>query len=397
MSVDFLTGFEHGLAASNGGGLFDAISGTTLSTADVRTGSYNFDVAAAGGAYFVRKDHAARDHVVVRGYIFIDTLPAGGTRGQIHSILIGTSYGNIQIDSAGVVYASFRTSGHVLDGSEATGPTLSVGVHYRIEAHYDMSASPNVIHWRVNGVAQTDASFTNAARTCTNSNWGQVNTTATYSFKVDDWLQGNAALDYPFGGGKVIKILAGSDGTHSFTDNDFSTGEAGTQRAASYTDFNLMVDDAVPWTLTRSTTDNIAQRVVRTAGYVEIKPASTPESGTATAVRALLAYSSAATQANAGACLIRNSAGAEVEVWGLFGGGAADKDYSETSNQFKGAIATKPAAGWTPTEVNALVWRIGGSEDISPVPTWQALMLEVDYPAVVSAVFPNRNLAVIRR
>jgi hypothetical protein len=140
-----------------------------------------------------------------------------------------------------------------------------------------------------------------------------------------------------------------------------------------------MVDDAVPWTTTRSTTDNITQRVIRSTGYVEIKPATTALSGeTANDVRALAAYSSTASTANLAGMNIRNSLPTQDDIWGIIGGTL--QDHSETTNFFKAKIATKPAGLWTKTEIEALRWRVGGASDITPVPTWQFLMLEVDYP-----------------
>src|SRR4030095_13303901 len=271
-----------------------------------------------------------------------------------------------------------------LRGSAGPGPTLSVdGAYHLLEVYYKLDASPNEIRWRVDGADQTAASFTNAARTCTNSNFGQVNGTSTYSFRVDDWVQGSASGDYPFGAGHSEWLVAGSDGTHSFTANDFSTGDTGTQRASSYTSFFDMVHDPAPVSTTLSTTDNIPQRVIRTTGYVEIAPATTAETGTANGVRALLAWSSPQTQADTGACIARNSAGTAVVLFGDLptaqgGNNGALADYSETANNFAGAVVTNPGT-WTPTEVNAVRWRCGGSDDITPVPTWQNLALEVDW------------------
>ena len=392
MAVDFLTGFEHGFASVNGGGLFDSVSTTFVDTTSPRTGTYCGLCSAVGTSSFARKNHTGRNHLVVRGYVRMYVLPGAGTIGQLHSTLIGGAFGQIEIESDGVLYAAYRDATQVLQGTRATGPALSVdGQYHLIEAHYDMSASPNVIHWRVDGSAQTDASFTNAARTCTNSNWGQVNTPATYTFRMDDWIQGTVAADYPLGAGKIIWLLAGSDGTHSFTANDFSTGDAGTLRAPSYTDFYLMANKAAPWSQARSTTLNICQRVIRTTGYVEIATATTPETDTANAVRVLVGLSSSGTQANTAGCIARNSAGFAGVIFGDLpvaqgGNGGALADVSDTNNLWKAVVATKPGAGWTPTEVNAIRVRFGGSNDITPLPTIQYIALEIDYPEAAGPV-----------
>jgi hypothetical protein len=44
------------------------------------------------------------------------------------------------------------------------------------------------------------------------------------------------------------------------------------------------------------------------------------------------------------------------------------------------ALLTPSAAGWTPTEVNALKARVGYSTDVAPLPDWDAVMVEADYP-----------------
>lgn len=44
------------------------------------------------------------------------------------------------------------------------------------------------------------------------------------------------------------------------------------------------------------------------------------------------------------------------------------------------AIFSRGGAPWTPSLVNALVARVGYSSDISPIPCWDALLLEYDVP-----------------
>jgi hypothetical protein len=80
---------------------------------------------------------------------------------------------------------------------------------------------------------------------------------------------------------------------------------------------------------------------------------------------------------------VRNSAGSVTELWGLTNG--VGQAYNIVANQFKAAMVTVPAAGWTTSEVNAVLFRFGGctSADISPVPTAQAMMLEVDWPPAI--------------
>ena len=103
--------------------------------------------------------------------------------------------------------------------------------------------------------------------------------------------------------------------------------------------------------------------------------------GPANAVRALMSYSSPATQANLAGCTASSSdTAAAIPLHGFAGGSGAA--YNVTANNFKGGIIPMPPAGWTVAEVNAVRFRFGScvSADISPVPTVQALMWEVDWP-----------------
>jgi hypothetical protein len=308
--------------------------------------------------------------------------------------------------SSAFVILDLLSTGHLrVRFSGGTSPTngssiaVSPNTYIRVEIVYDgSSGTAHKARLRVDGVENaTDATVTTAGvGASTTSRIGVINSVTLSTARDlywDDFIVGSTSTgltggtpftDY-WGDGEGLAVIPGSDGTHSFTANDFSTGEAGTLRAQSYTDFYLMVDDAFPWVTARSTTDNIAQRVARSTAYVEIKPATTAPSGrTANAVRALMAYSATTATANTAACIIRNSGGVATSIWGdhtgIGGNAAALQDHSEITNFFKGAVVTPPGAGWTKTEIEALRWRVGAAGDISPVPTWQFLALEIDYP-----------------
>jgi hypothetical protein len=392
-SLVWIEGGEHGLFVTGAGAsLWSTVvtaaggSWTQETSAIARTGACIKAVAPANLAHNVRSPTVAGDFpnalAVLRFYVRFETLPTGGlvtlafinpNGGAFHELVFTPSTGFF---------------GHRIGSGAAAedNVTVQTGVWYRIDMKFDVSANPWTADMEIDGRALTQRTNAVVAATILNCGFGTVATTQpAHTWYIDDVAASATAADYPLGAGHVTLLVPGSDGTHSFTANDFSTGDAGTQRAPSYTDFHLMVDDAMPWATARSTTDDIAQRVIRTTGYVEIAPGATPDTETANGVQARLAYSSTATTADTGACIVRNSAGASVVLWGDLpagqgGGGGALADYSESSNFFKRKIVTAPGAGWTPTEVNAIRWRLGGSGDITPVPTWQALLLEVDCP-----------------
>ena len=378
-------GFEFGVASVSGGGLADSAAGSFPTFPAGRTGGLCAQCAAASGGNATWSRTQTGSRLVMRFYFKITVAPSlnrviffctvsGGGRPELR---YRVSDGHLEF---GFVGGTYRDLG-----------AISTGTWYRIDLDINLNVGGTARSFdcRLDGAAGTQATLTVASGTFTRWEVGAGDSVASaITVQFDDLVVSVTGADYPIGPGKVIGLRPGSDGTHSFTDNDFSTGDAGTLRAASYTDFYLMVDDN-PMTTARSTTDNIGQRVARTAGYVEIAPGTTPESGTANGVMAYLAYSSSTTTANDGKCEVRNSAGTATEIWGIFP--STVRDYSENSNFFKRAMVTKPGADWTASEVNAIRWRCGGASDISPVPTWQALMLEVDYP-VVSTV--ERSSAV---
>ena len=386
ITTDFNTGFEHGLASVNGVGLFDSLNAACTITStggEVRNGTYAGKLTYAAAAITFNK--VAADSTKTKGLVRVAfKVITAPTSTNIAGIFVSR-----RVDVAAIL-AEVNSSGQIqvqhTTGSIVTGPGVNDGAWHVLEMQFD-SGVAGTLDWRVDGVPQTQATGSTTSSNIASWRCGSLRTTTAGTIVVDDWINGfwTSTSDW-YGDGKGVSLLPGSDGTHSFTANDFSTGETGTQRASSYTDFYTMVDDAPPWSVTRSTTDNIAQRVVRTTGYVEIKPATASSSEpAANAVRALMSYSSAATQANTMGAIVRNSAGTANVLWGDLptaqgGNNGALADYSENSNFFKSITVTKPAGTWTNTEIDAIRWRIGGADDISPVPTVQNLMLEIDYP-----------------
>lgn len=387
----FCTGFGHQLASASGGGLFDSVTAaTTVDTTNPRRagGSSALVTVPLNAFATFQKNIGGATKVVERFAVRAGSLPS--SEREIHRLNGSTNPCVLTVDNTGTLRLQVSAG-----TQQVGGAALTTTGYLLVEVQVDLTAG--TADWKLDGAAQTQAT---GAGMGTGSAFSFGHNTATgpaYSVRVTDWIFGTwatAGTDW-WGDGEAAFILPGSDGTHSFTANDFSTGEAGTLRAPSYTLFWQMVDDPAPWSTTRSTTDNIALRVANAAAYVEIAPAASASGKpNANAVRALMAYSATTATANLAACEVRNSAGAVAEIWGLING--VGKDTSEVTNFFKGALATKPAGNWTNTEIDAVRWRVGGctSVDVSPVPTWQMLALEVDYPtsaAATSFAIPNRT------
>jgi hypothetical protein len=393
-SLVWIEGGEHGLfVTGSGSSLWSTVvtaaggSWTQETSAIARTGKCIKCVAPANLAHNLRSPTTTTDFPnnfgVARFYVRFETLPTGGVVDLAFFGTSGTFHYLVFDPTSGCFGQRFGTTAPT---SLDTVPVVT-GRWYRIDMKVDMNNNPLLGNMQVDGRILPQISSATAAGTVSTLGIGTIVTTQpAHTYYIDDIAVSATAADYPLGAGHVTLVLPGSDGTHSFTAGDFKYGDAGTNIATTATDVNTMLDDAVPWTATRSTTDNVAQIVLRTTAYVEVAPAAFPDKEVANGVQARLAYSSTTTTANAGACIVRTSAGFSVALFGDLpagqgGGGGATADYSESTNFFTRKMVTKPAAGWTPTEINAIRFRMGGSGDVTPAgPTWQALMLEVDVP-----------------
>jgi hypothetical protein len=382
-----LTGFEHGFigaGAQNGGGLFDAAPGTgwSASTSSPRNGSYCARLVAPANTAtrLVNNIAGAPTKIVVRFAVRVPVRPVGAALARVCYLTAGAS----------TYVMSVKDTGELTAGA-VVGPTLDTTSWYLVELQLDTATG--VVKWKVNGVAYTFFSLGPTSAISEFSLGTNLTTSSGYTIEFDDVIIGTwtvTATDW-YGDGKVLVQLAGRDAFGGHTaENRFSFGDAGALLAAPLTNAYTMVDDPPGtggWTATRSTTDNLALRSTATTNAVlQLGPAPTAETGIANAVKAIMSYSSPGTQANLAACEARWGVGTGVvELWGLIGG--VGKDYSESTNFFKSAIVPVPVAGWTAAEINALRFRFGmcTAADISPVPTVQALMLEVDWPIQATA------------
>ena len=379
LSPIFLTGFEQGVLSASGTGLWNVITGAGFAIASdtPRSGTYYAQLTAPATTaekLSLTIPGGARTNLVGRVAFRVDSLPASGTTNTI--VFAGTT----ATSTAGFYLAlgnDNKIYARIGSGTIRSSAALSAGWHV-LEWQAQWAANPETMDWRIDGVSQTQCTY---ASTTTISYFGLGNPATTgvaYTASYDDLIIGDwstAATDW-FGDGTILPQSPGSDGTHTFTSTHASHGASGSSYiTGATTDAYLLVDD-VPFGTAYDGTDCIGQRVIA-AEYAEIAPTTTARTGTPNAVRASMAYSSSTTTTNSAACTILNGDAVETTLWGNSG---AVADYSESSNFFKTALVPAPAAGWSAAAINALRWRFGWAADISPVPTVQALMLEVDWP-----------------
>jgi hypothetical protein len=372
----WLTGFEYGVATpvTNGSGIADWVDGTpTIQDTIKRSGSYALKIDPTAATEAISKNISGTPTIVVgRFYFYFGTLPSA-TIDRIFSVdttayYIHCAFGYDQ--SVNKLYANIGSSG---DTYWAT--TLAVDTWYRVDFRANCSGTTWTMDWQVNGVAQTQVSiFVGAADTFATTNVG-VQDTGTCVLYFDDIVMSATTGDYPIGAGQVDALLPTSDGTHNNSANVMEDASGNDIDGATY--FAYQQVDEVPMS---ETTTRIQQSTAGTTKYVEIQFADQASAYTAYhGVIGILAYMSASTATNQGGCVVRDNTGTETPIWG---NSAARADYSESSMYYKSAIVTVPAGGWTQAEINALRARMGYSNDVSPVPYWCNLLLEVAHSGV---------------
>jgi hypothetical protein len=216
-------------------------------------------------------------------------------------------------------------------------------------------------------------------------------TTHTYEANFDDWIISKMTAPPEFvGPGRVIALAPIADGTHNAGVNTMEDN-AGTDIGATAA---WSIIDDVPMS---EITTYIQQSTIGAGNYAEVAFADAPttEMGTINAISAILAYSaSSATNTNLAETRIRRGDGTPTDVLGLGAAGTGANgaqttavgtgwDMSDTGPIYKAALVPLSAngtdyIGWTIPLLNALLLRVGFGTDVTPVPRWGNIILEVD-------------------
>jgi hypothetical protein len=399
----YLTGFEHGLASLNGSGLFDnAITNASVQSTITRSGGFAARVnsaAAVGTAGLLTVTTTAT--WVYRVAFRFGTLPTANV--AVFTIFSPTNANcSLGFNNATSKICFFDgDASTVLAGSDWNLGVVQTGVWYVV----DVKVNASNVSWN----AKLDSAANWSAQpnvtdgvwvTWTRPECGNSSLSQTLDCYYDDVLISNTLADWPLGDGRVTPVFPASDASgSSVAANQFFNGDtAGSALTNTPGTAYTLVDDAPAWVTARSTTDDVRQATTGSGNFYAFGVSQTKtETRPANAVRALLAYSNAAGGVATAGCAARNSAGTQVAIWG---DGTTAQSYAATTNQFKGAIVTVPAAGWSTAEIDAVTFRIGYATAVTDPPTWQALMLEVDFPAAavpikppsVPVVYMRRNL-----
>lgn len=358
MALRIVTGFEHGAASTNGGGLWDIQSGSPSVQSTVkRTGEYALSLNNA----YVQKSITATNEVVLGVAV---RFPALSPDSLIQIIRIFNGGSDVYLYYEGRAGGDQGKLRLYTSGSSAySSMTVSIDTWYWIDIKIDGTAQTG--DWQINEIAQSQIS------TASSGDYDEIRLRCDDSVQTnvyDDLIVSDDVNDYPFGPLDIIGLSPDADGSHN-AGTDVIEDQAGADIGV-VTAYNLL--DEVPMNVD---TDYVRQAANGTGNYAELEFEDIG-TGTIKGVMGVLAYDSAAVQANEGACVAKRDDDTEIEIWGT---PASPEDYSESSLYYKSAIITPPGGGWTQGEINALRMRIGYSGDANPDPHWQALMFEVAY------------------
>ena len=371
----FISGAEAGIVTVGATGLtpvWTYASGATISTTIYHNGlrSYRFNLSAAAGSM---SRPLGVQRAIATIAIRFDTLPNGN--------ITWISFANASASPV-IGYNNSTNQIYARVGAGTVRyytPTISTGVWYVIDIDANTSANPYTMDWRVNGVAQTQATSATAAANMTTFAIG-ASSSITADVYFDDIILSNTAADYPLGNsaddGYSVKVLGFSpnaDGVHDFTANDFIRNAAGGSFLLGDTDGYTYIDERP---LNGGDFVNNAIERASNTKYMQFAFEDTTEAGNAIGLEVVSAQHAAATQAD-NATLNLNDGGSISAVYTL-------SDISQTSLIFNSKqFATAPSTGaWTPTKINALMMRFGYSTDATPDAYLDGTILEVAWAVV---------------
>lgn len=392
----FLTGLEHGVAIAGA-----AVTPTNdrvwtsvvttggtpgINTSTPKHGVNCLDIpATAASESGVRRVIQGTPGIVVASFYirFVSSLPTADCR-LFCIVPAAGSFGFLQfVSSSGTLHAGFGTAA-------GAGFAVSPDTWYLVDYKVDYSVNPRTCDVSINGTAQTQATTGVATSTASSLRLGKNidTTTANGNIRYDDIVISHTAGDYPMGEHECLKMSPNADGTHSFTNNDFIQGDAGSGFANTATNIWTFIDDTD--LTTHSTTDSVQQNVIRTTGYIEINFESAPSSENAWGIQITGAFDADAT-------------GADTSGMRLWDGTTEDTLYAPANGDVSNlgppngflsfCRATNPSGGaWDTTALNGIRMRWGFSGDVTGSPIMQAAMIEAAFPISQGAPEPPHFL-----
>jgi hypothetical protein len=361
-SLTWLSGMESGMSTTAGGGVWNTAAGTaSVDSATRRSGAYSLRLAPAGAAaYRGRLYTQPSSAFVMRFAVRLASLPTADAElaGMTDLGHYNQAYFTVRYDAATRKLAVGYPGQKVLSST-----AIEAATWYSVEVRFDPRTSPQTADWRIDGVAQPSTTYAQPASAAYSLYWGTA-AAATYTANFDDFAVSETASDFPIGDGKVLALkpdgMGASAGASNFLNDD--------NTALNATSWARL--DEVP---TTSALDFVKQTAVSSTSYAETTFEDTAEA-CVRAVGARVVWEPHNTnQANHGRTAVVDG-GVERTVY------AGDMAANNTALNPKYATVAPATGPWSRTAVNGLRARIGYSTDVTPAPTWHALLLEYDVP-----------------
>lgn len=375
-----ILGFEHGVVSANGGGLGRTVTGTAprieIIADAARTGGYGLKIAptASAAGRLEGPKHAEVAVWAASVYVKFAALPTADSVVIQGEATAGTANPSIVFNnSTGKLCLAVANSDNTSIADKADfGAVVTTDTWYLVDLRFNVSANPWALIARMDGANEGSTTSAQGADTIDAIRFGHTGAAGpAHTTYFDDVVISGTSGDYPIGAHAVAGLLPAGDGTHNAGTN-IMENQAGTD-IGTVTAYDL-VDD-VPMS---TATTYIQQLANGTGNYAEVQFANLTASLSAVwGAMGILAYTSATTSANNGACIMSKDDFSTSSP--IHGTAASPLDMSDgsTSNLFyKSAMI----AGVTDnTTANALEARVGFSGDANPDPYWVNLLVEVAY------------------
>ena len=373
MELSYLTGWEHGILSTTGGGVANDWSSASVQSTTKRTGGYALRLNPTAAVCYWEKaieGGATPNVLVTRFYVRFATLP-GANVTLFNEDTAFTDFG------VGFKFATnqFCT---LLDGvfGTAGGPTIVTGTWYRIDAKFDTSTGTATVDAQVDGTPLTQSSGTYTSGVFNMYKVGSNSHSSTMDVFVDDLAISHDSADYPIGAGSVIGYSPDSVGTHNLEATPsaafFTDGAGGEVAITSVETTSYTMIDDVPLNVdeNRAVVKNHAS--LTAAHYLEYGYTNSAESGNINGVRALVVLRQD-TPANCAIVARLREGGSDSTIYS----GDVNNDF----RVYKGStFATKPSGGaWDLTTLNNSLLRFGFTTDADGVVRLDSSMLEVDF------------------
>jgi hypothetical protein len=376
----WMTGMEHGVTSSAGDGIFSALSaagGSISASSEVpRSGNYSLrlnDTSNAGDTW-IDSSIINSTTMIVRFAMRLTSLPSSGM-GQIASVW--TSSGT-QIASVGYDNSTQKLHAQFDGGTvRAAASTISAGQWYRVDLRINTGGATHTLDWRINGVAQTQATRSSSAMTMEDLTLGSVRDADIYNAYIDDIVITTDSSDYPLADGRILGLVPNAMGTIT-NPNGYLKDNSSTTNISS-TSWTLL--DGLPMT---STAGYIRQTTASSGSHAHVAFADIARTKCIDAVRAVVALHSSGTTANQAKTSIFEGSTETV---------VHNDSVATTSLTYRGKVITPATGSWTTSKLNSLQARIGSAVNTASEPYWDGLLLEYEQSTKDDTIYENVVLA----